>query len=549
MRAKFLAQLVFVLFLIETAVSSPPLEPQNPEDFVIPVATPTEVPTVTATPTPSATPTATSTATPTSTPTTTPEVCPTPSISVTGGSASVSGSISQYVVAANSVRVTCPAGFGDCPVTVGSGSSSLASPVAEGTTGNGAVSIGKTLYPTQVGWPIPLGWYCWYGNCHVIVYYWTYYAWHNSSDSSYVSTSNRCGPAAANLAFYFSAQGAIPGYWWGVYKSPLALVLEPGVSFNDLPVSLVSFKLSEDQPAEQRTVWYGSHSTGILVWLPGAEDKVVDGRNLFGTWTFGRHWNSGYEALASLDADGSGALTGGELAGIKLWVDHDANGVTDVGEIVELSAYGVTEISTRSSGAESNELYGIKAYLNPEGYTFSRDGQIAKGTSFDWFIEGTPDAQGFSLRKKALETAGYRLYEFAEQPLDFGENKINGIIALRKSPDGYEGLSFGATGANNVYNIAKKPLAISTGGDSLRLGFESFGEKVVIEAALAPNGDLTGKSITYDKRELFKSLGGMANYKPKDGAPAPLEVYTSSVKIGPAKTLPLFVEELEPLER
>jgi hypothetical protein len=51
----------------------------------------------------------------------------------------------------------------------------------------------------------------------------------------------------------------------------------------------------------------------------------------------GGQWDHGYEALASLDADGDGFVGGGEARGLYLWFDRNQNAAADEGEVEPLS--------------------------------------------------------------------------------------------------------------------------------------------------------------------------------------------------------------------
>jgi hypothetical protein len=76
----------------------------------------------------------------------------------------------------------------------------------------------------------------------------------------------------------------------------------------------------------------------------------IDGSRLFGDQ--GGQFASGYDKLALLDTNHDGQLTGGELAGLTVWVDN-GDALVQPGELQSLAALGITEIDV-SHHAESN---------------------------------------------------------------------------------------------------------------------------------------------------------------------------------------------------
>jgi hypothetical protein len=89
--------------------------------------------------------------------------------------------------------------------------------------------------------------------------------------------------------------------------------------------------------------------TAILVWDPAHRGRVASGRELFGSVTWWMFWRNGFEPLVALDNNGDGSLTGEELDGIGVWQDRNANGISDVGEIMPAREFGIVAIgSTRT---------------------------------------------------------------------------------------------------------------------------------------------------------------------------------------------------------
>lgn len=123
----------------------------------------------------------------------------------------------------------------------------------------------------------------------------------------------------------------------------------------------------------QRWPWVGPDA-GILVWDPQRTGKITSGRQLFGSVTWWIFWKNGYDALAALDNDGNGRLTGRELDGIAIWRDENGNGVSDAGEVKPLREWGIGSIDTR--GKLRNGVLS-----NPRGAT-RVDGMVLP--TYDW---------------------------------------------------------------------------------------------------------------------------------------------------------------------
>ena len=81
-------------------------------------------------------------------------------------------------------------------------------------------------------------------------------------------------------------------------------------------------------------------------------------------------WDTGYEALAALDDDRDGRLSGKELAGLALWHDANGNGVSDAGEVKPLADYGIVALSCK---AVRDPNHPDRIAYSPAGVTF-RDG-------------------------------------------------------------------------------------------------------------------------------------------------------------------------------
>ncbi len=119
-------------------------------------------------------------------------------------------------------------------------------------------------------------------------------------------------------------------------------------------------------------------STGILVWDPGHTGSIQSGLQLFGSVTWWMFWRDGFQALAALDDNHDGWLSGKELAGLAVWMDHNQNGKSDAGEVIPLADAGIVRIGVSASADASGML------TNPRGIEFI-DERLTP--SYDWIAQ------------------------------------------------------------------------------------------------------------------------------------------------------------------
>ena len=160
--------------------------------------------------------------------------------------------------------------------------------------------------------------------------------------------------------------------------------------------TVVQFKLHANQE-DQWVVWKASANKPLLVLDTYGNGEILDGRQLFGNWTFGgkdgikpvamnskssvNYWSNGYEALAQFDADGNGYVEGQELAKISLWFDRDQDAVSDRGEVVPVTAAGIERLNVNYD--IEDQISGNLVSLN--GFERKVAGKTQKGASVDWY--------------------------------------------------------------------------------------------------------------------------------------------------------------------
>jgi hypothetical protein len=163
--------------------------------------------------------------------------------------------------------------------------------------------------------------------------------------------------------------------------TPIVLSMRPARYLEEMlaPDVTVDFDLRGYGPPE-RWSWV-KPELGFLVWDPLTLGRVDSARDLFGSYSFQIFRKTGYAALAALDDNGDGQLSGDELAGIRVWFDRNSDGVSTASEVVSLDALGITAIAVQETARD-----GIYP-MNPTGLTL-RDGRTLP--TWDWITESRP---------------------------------------------------------------------------------------------------------------------------------------------------------------
>jgi hypothetical protein len=132
--------------------------------------------------------------------------------------------------------------------------------------------------------------------------------------------------------------------------TPIAIPLQGGLRARDLVDrgAWVAFD-ADGTGLSQRWTWI-TKDAAWLVYDPHGRGEVATGRQLFGSVTFWCFWGTGYEALAALDDDGDGVLTGAELRHLAVWHDKNGNGIAEPGEVKSLAEWGIVAVSCRGEG-------------------------------------------------------------------------------------------------------------------------------------------------------------------------------------------------------
>jgi hypothetical protein len=115
---------------------------------------------------------------------------------------------------------------------------------------------------------------------------------------------------------------------------------------------------------------------GLLVLDRNHDGSINGGTELFGEGTNlanGKKATNGYAALAELDANGDGIVNGadGNFGDLMVWVDSDADGVSQETELHSLSSLGITELGLNaqtSTATDNGNLIGLTSnYTTSDG--------------------------------------------------------------------------------------------------------------------------------------------------------------------------------------
>lgn len=165
------------------------------------------------------------------------------------------------------------------------------------------------------------------------------------------------------------------------FMTPVSLVLRPEAP---LVSNEAVFRMDPNQEVAQKLQWYGSVETPLLVWDPEHTGHITSGAQLFGSYSFGKDWIHGYKALASLDKNSDGKLSGTELEPLGIWLDKNSDAISAKGEVVKVAELGIQEIFVNPDRIQKNLDKGF--IWATKGFSQIRNGESKTLPSFDWFI-------------------------------------------------------------------------------------------------------------------------------------------------------------------
>ena len=222
--------------------------------------------------------------------------------------------------------------------------------------------------------------------------------------------------------------------------SPIALLWEPSFRVEDLAknVALVSFPINPNE-ANKLVEWKASSKAPLLVYDPTGEGKITNGYQLFGNWTFGpkklaslkndagnggdKLWNNGFDALATLDVNDDGEVSGMELEHLSLWFDDNRNAISEKGEVRRISAVGVNKLFYK--GYANNDA--ANAIVLNLGFERERDGKTEQGVTADWFTDSVSSELEYA--QKAMITSAISKNDKIDYSAIARQNNVTNIHA------------------------------------------------------------------------------------------------------------------------
>jgi hypothetical protein len=166
--------------------------------------------------------------------------------------------------------------------------------------------------------------------------------------------------------------------------TPIAIPLADRIGAQDIvdPNASVAFDL-DGSALPQRWTWIRP-SAAWLVFDKRGTGSITSGLQLFGSVTFWLFWRNGYDALRALDDDGDGRIAGAELAGLALWHDRNADGVSDRGEVRPVTSWDIVSLSCEY---HNDARHPDEIAMSPRGVTF-RNGTTRP--TFDLILHSAP---------------------------------------------------------------------------------------------------------------------------------------------------------------
>jgi hypothetical protein len=153
--------------------------------------------------------------------------------------------------------------------------------------------------------------------------------------------------------------------------TPLAIPLKDNLTASDLEDRDARVAFDADGSGRKEKWTWITPNAAWLVHDPKRTGKIDSALQMFGGVTFWLFWETGYDALAALDDNGDGQLSGAELDGLALWHDANGNGVCDAGEVRSLSEHGIVALSCKF---ERDATHPDRIAYSKAGVTF-KDGR------------------------------------------------------------------------------------------------------------------------------------------------------------------------------
>lgn len=150
--------------------------------------------------------------------------------------------------------------------------------------------------------------------------------------------------------------------------TPIIVPLIDEVPVHELIESEANVTFDADGSGLDRHWSWITPKAGWLVYDQHGTGEITSALQMFGNVTFMLFWESGYQALASLDDSGDGELAGAELQHLAIWQDVNNNGQSEPGEVKALAEWGI--VAVNCNGLIKRNDQDVAAYA-PRGVRFA----------------------------------------------------------------------------------------------------------------------------------------------------------------------------------
>ncbi|MEN9825315.1 MAG: hypothetical protein RI953_1060, partial [Pseudomonadota bacterium] len=180
---------------------------------------------------------------------------------------------------------------------------------------------------------------------------------HNVSRSVTTYSTSSSSNTSYNYGGNYYRYGYYGTQW---YTSPLVLDLKPNRKLETIAPNMSNAMFDLQGTGMKNKVGWIAKETGLLALDLNGNGKIDSGRELFGDFTklkSGQLASNGYQALAQYDSNKDGVINSKDkiFGKLVLWLDNNADGTTQKGELKSLAKLGITGISVNYEQAASDE--------------------------------------------------------------------------------------------------------------------------------------------------------------------------------------------------
>jgi tetratricopeptide (TPR) repeat protein len=129
--------------------------------------------------------------------------------------------------------------------------------------------------------------------------------------------------------------------------TPIAIPLHDDMPSAAIHDRAARVRFDADGSGMRRTWSWIGPDAAWLVYDADDSRSIASALQLFGSVSFWLFWENGYAALAALDDDGDGEISGGEARRLALWNDRNRNGISERDEVAGLLEHGIAGLSCR----------------------------------------------------------------------------------------------------------------------------------------------------------------------------------------------------------